>query len=138
MVRRTGQFFEFLAQKGISLVELSRTDSFKIQKRWTSIFARFKGSTRHCHGARAVAKFLDQTDGELILLFLSSRIQAFPLHANPRSCSAFEYAGPKVDLSEYHDLEFAVFPDTYAWSLVHTHEDFSLGGPYFIRSSDIE
>lgn len=41
-------------------------------------------------------------------------------------------------LSEYHQLEFALFPDSYSWTLVHTHEDDAFGGPYFIRTEDLQ
>ena len=75
-------------------------------------------------------------DKNLVLLFLSSRITAFPISENSRPCSAFTYSGPAIDLSSYNELEFAVFPETYAWTLIHTHEDFALGGPYFIHADN--
>jgi hypothetical protein len=30
-----------------------------------------------------------------------------------------------------------VFPVTYDWTLVHTHEDGAMGGPYFIRANQL-
>ena len=100
----------YLQANQVALSELFRVDSFKIQKEWTSVFGRFTEGTRHKHGAKAVANWLAQTDQDLILMFLSSRIQAFPISENQRPCSAFEYAGPPVDVSKFHELEFAIFP----------------------------
>ena len=82
--------------------------------------------------------WLAADDEDLILLFLSSRITAFPISTNNRPCVAFRYAGQKLDLSDYHELEFAVFPETYRWTLVHTHEDYAFGGPYFICAAELE
>ena len=89
------------------------------------------------HGSKAVGEWLGSDDEDLILLLLSSRITAFPISTNSRPCSAFKYSGQKIDLSEYHQLEFAVFPESYSWTLVHTHEDGAFGGPYFIRAEDL-
>ena len=103
-------------------------------KRWTSVFATQSVGLRETHGLKAIEQWLATTDGPLILLFLSQRITAFPISRNQRPCTANRYAGPVLDLSDYYQLEFAVFPETYDWSLVHTHEDGASGGPYFIRS----
>jgi hypothetical protein len=85
-----------------------------------------------------VDKWLATTDDELIVLFLSKKITAFPISENQRPCTAHRYAGPVVDLSAYNELEFAVFPETYKWTLIHTHEDGTLGGPYYIQYEDTE
>ena len=126
-----------LTDHGVTLSEFSKKESFAVAKQWTSIFGRFKVGTPHKHGLRAVNQYLSEPDDDLILLFLSSRITAFPLSTNHRPCSAFRWLGESLDLSAFHDLEFALFPNSYAWTIVHTHEDGSLGGPYFIRADDI-
>jgi hypothetical protein len=129
-------FHRYLADHGVTLTELPRKESFAIMKRWTSVFARQSDSLRETHGLKAVDKWLATTDDELIVLFLSRRITAFPISENQRPCTAHRYAGPVVDLSAYYELEFAVFPETYEWTLIHTHEDGAFGGPYFVRNED--
>ena len=47
---------------------------------------------------------------------------------------AFECTGPLVDCDAFRDIEFFVSPLDLRWSFVRTHEDFELGGPYFVRS----
>ena len=76
--------------------------------------------------------WLTEEADDLLLLFLSQRINEFPISTNSRSCTAYSYAGPNIDLSSFHELEFAVFPQSYDWTLIHTHEDGAFGGPYFI------
>ena len=130
------EFHRYLADHGVTLVELPRKESFAVMKRWTSVFAKQSGSLRETHGLKAVDKWLATIGDQLILLFLSERITAFPISQNHRPCTAHRYAGPVIDLSAYNELEFAVFPETYEWTLVHTHEDGAFGGPYFIRNED--
>ncbi|MEZ6134352.1 MAG: hypothetical protein R3C53_05510 [Pirellulaceae bacterium] len=105
-------------------------------KRWTAVFAAQSGNLRETQGPKAVEKWLASRDDRLILLFLSRRITAFPISENQRPCTAQRYSGPVTDLSGYNVLEFAVFPESYDWTLIHTHEDGPLGGPYFILNED--
>jgi len=131
------RFFEYLADHGITSTEMTQKQSFAIQKQWTSKFGGFRQGTRHKHGYRAVEQFLSEPSRDYVILFLSSRITAFPISTNQRPCAAFEFAGSPVDLSAFNELEFAVFPNSYDWTMVHTHEDGSLGGPYFVYANDI-
>ena len=131
------QFLTYLSEHEVSLTEMPRRESFVITKRWTSIFGRFANGSPHSHGSEAVSLWLQTDETNLILLFLSSRIDAFPISTNHRPNSAYEYTGHVIDLSDYHDLEFAVFPVSFAWTLVHTHEDGAFGGPYFIWADQL-
>jgi hypothetical protein len=47
---------------------------------------------------------------------------------------AYECRGPLVPLGEFHQAEFFVGPPDFGWTMVHTHEDHDLGGPYFVRA----
>lgn len=125
-------FERYLADHGVTLTGLSRKESFAVMKRWTSVFARPSDKLREVRGRRAIERWLSTTGADRMLLYLSARITAFPLSVQSRPCSAHRYAGPALDLSAFHDLEFAVFDPAYAWTLVHTHEDSAFGGPYFI------
>lgn len=131
------RLFAYLSEHDVTLTEVPKKQSFAIQKRWTSVFGGFKNGTPHKHGSRAIDQFLAEPAQSLILLFLSSRITAFPISTNHRPCAAYSYTGKPVDVSNFHELEFAVFPESYAWTLVHTHEDWSLGGPYLVRADDV-
>jgi len=41
--------------------------------------------------------------------------------------------GKLPDLSSFHNIEFFIAPTDLSWTLIHTHEDGGLGGPYFVR-----
>ena len=127
-------FMSYLAQNGVTLTELSRKESFAITKRWTSQFATRSEDLHETQGPKAIDRWLSADADDLILLFLSARITAFPISTNSRPCTAHTYTGPNIALAAYNELEFAVFPQSYEWTLIHTHEDGALGGPYFIRS----
>ncbi len=129
------RFVAHLADNKIHLTELTQKQSFAIQKKWTSTFCGSPRGASEVVGQRAVAEFLSAPIQDYVILFLSSRINAYPISTNQRPCSAFLFTGKPVDLSEFHELEFAVFPDSYEWTMVHTHEDWSLGGPYFVNAN---
>lgn len=133
-IKLLDDFRYYLANHGVTLTELPRKESFAITKRWTSVFAVESPNLHETYGAKAIEEWLSTTDDQLIVLFLSARITAFPISQNSRPCTAHRYAGRVVDLSAYNELEFAVFPETYDWTLIHTHEDGAFGGPYFIRN----
>jgi hypothetical protein len=37
------------------------------------------------------------------------------------------------DLGEFCDMDFAMVASDFSWTMLYTHEDFALGGPYFIQ-----
>ena len=137
IIKLLDDFISYLAQHGVSLTEFSRKESFAITKHWTSVFARQSNSLHETQGSKAIDKWLSTEADDLILLFLSERITAFPISTNSRPCTAHIYTGPIIDLSAYNELEFAVFPESYDWTLIHTHEDGVFGGPYFIRNDAV-
>ena len=131
-------FFSYLNDEGVLLSEYARKESFAITRRWTSTFATSQSDQIEILGPGAITEWLAIHDSEFVLLFLSSRITAFPVSQNTRPNLAYLYQGPVVNLSAFHDLEFAVFPKSLEWTLIHTHEDGAMGGPYFIRANPDE
>ena len=127
-------FHRYLADQGVTLTELSRAESFAITKRWTSVFTVQSDDLLETRGLKGIDQWLNAPDDHLLLLFLSARITAFPISKNSRPCTAHRYSGRTIDVSAYNELEFAVFPETYEWTLIYTHEDGAFGGPYFIRN----
>jgi hypothetical protein len=41
--------------------------------------------------------------------------------------------GALPSLSPFANLDFFIAPPDFAWTMLHTHEDYALGGPYFPR-----
>ena len=127
----------FLTENLVSVTELDQPECFAIHKRWTSIYGRFNLETPCQYGSKAVAEFLSLPEREFLILFLSSRIKAFPISTNSRPCSVIRVEGLPMDISSFHELEFAITSPAFEWTLVHTHEDWSFGGPYFIRGDHL-
>jgi len=82
-------------------------------------------------------EFLSMHGQNFLVLFLSHHVTAFPVGRNARRCAVLAANGPLVDLSTFYNLEFAITPESFEWTLVHTHEDWGCGGPYFVRAADI-
>lgn len=128
----------YLADHGATVEQLSKPHAFAAQKKWSAVFGRFAEGTPCRHGTKAVAEWLSVQPGEFLILFLSARVTAFPVSQNSRPCLVLSLHGSPVDVSDFQELEFAITPITYDWTLVHTHEDWSLGGPYFVLAADID
>ena len=69
----------------------------------------------------------------MLVPFLSD-VAGTPMHVLGQRLSAFDCEGSLVELGEFSDIEFFVSPPDFAWTFVRTHEDFALGGPYFVRA----
>jgi hypothetical protein len=64
----------------------------------------------------------------------SAKVDGLPVHVVGRAIDAYDCSGPLVPLQVFHNAEFFVCPSDLSWTMVHTHEDHALGGPYFLRA----
>ena len=103
--------------------------------KWRSVYGpAFSGRGRVRTGAKAEYAYqCEQTDHYLIVPFLSD-VPGVPMHARGRRMSAHECWGQLLSLADFRDVELFVSPVDLGWTLVHTHEDYAWGGPYFIRA----
>ena len=60
-----------------------------------------------------------------LFCFSSHDVTAFPVGRNARRCAVLAANGPLVDLSTFYNLEFAITPESFEWTLAHTHEDWA-------------
>lgn len=98
----------------------------------------FRPGLRHRHGAKALHEYLAEAPRQWVLVPFLANVPGTPMHVLGPRLSAFECEGPLLELGEFNDVEFFVSPPDYAWTLVRTHEDFELGGPYFVRHEWVE
>lgn len=61
-------------------------------------------------------------------------VPGLPMDVLGHQMDAYECRGPLVPLGAFRDVEFFVCPMDFAWTMIHTHEDYGFGGPYFIRA----
>lgn len=94
----------------------------------------FRRELRHRHGASAVHEFLNEPATRWMLVPFLSNVPRIPMHVLAQRLSAFDCKGPILELGDFNDVEFFVSPPDFAWTFVRTHEDFELGGPYFVRA----
>jgi hypothetical protein len=81
-----------------------------------------------------VHEFLGQPETAWLMIPFPSDVPGLPTDVLPPRLSAFECEGPLVELAEFHDVEFFISPADLRWTFVRTHEDYGLGGPYFVRA----
>jgi hypothetical protein len=105
------------------------------ETRWRDIYATvFRSRLRHRHGAKAVYAYLNERATSWMLVPFLSNVYGTPIHVATPRLSAFECEGRLLELGDFSEMEFFVCPPDFAWTFVRTHEDFALGGPYFVRA----
>jgi hypothetical protein len=93
---------------------------------------------RHRHGHKAIYEYLQQSENTWLLVPFLANVPRLPIDIHNQRLSAHECVGSLIELSEFHDVEFFVSPADFAWTFIRTHEDFALGGPYFVRAEWVE
>jgi hypothetical protein len=93
----------------------------------------------HCkREARAQYEY-SRREAELFLIVPFLGDHAGPHGVGKRSPRLVAYEcrgnGTLPDLAPFSDLDFFIAPPDLDWTMLHTHEDYTLGGPYFIDKS---
>ncbi len=119
---------------GIRFRQLDSKEHQQQESAWRKIYGHsFVPRLRHRHGAKAVDEFLREAPGQWLLVPFLSGVHGIPVQAHRQTLSAFECAGPPLELGDFCGSEFFISPPDFSWTLVRTHEDFAFGGPYFLR-----
>ena len=84
-------------------------------------------------GAKAEYEYLQQPCKHYLIVPFTSDVKGTPMHVCRKAIGAYECHNELVPLGRFCDAEFFVSPMDFEWSLVHTHEDHAIQGPYFIR-----
>ncbi len=94
----------------------------------------FRGRPRLRYGAKVEHEYRSQVCDHYRIVSLPVGVPGLTVHMHRREFPAFECRGPLIAPGAFCDAEFFVSPPDLAWAMIHTHEDHSFGGPYFIRS----
>src|SRR5437763_9175492 len=124
---------QFLDEHGVAWEIASEACHLALANEWESIYGKvWRLGMRHTKGVRARHEYSQRSaETFFIVPFLSKR--ANPHHAvGPNATAAYkcQHAGELPDLSEFAGLEFFISPPDLSWTMVHTHEDDAIGGPY--------
>src|SRR5262245_44536973 len=126
---------EHLNAASVRHERLTDEDHRLLEREWRNVYGYvFRPRVRHRHGAKAVYEYLNEPGKRWMLVPFLSNVPGAPMHVLAPRLSAFECEGPLLDLGEFSDIECFVAPPDFAWTFVRTHEDFALGGPYFVRA----
>ena len=127
----------FLTDNGFIVEWLSPEQTWALARDWQVVFgAAWEAECRMRTGYRAVHEYEQQSAGNFRIVPLSRHPGGPPevsSHSHLKRGLECRGDAPLPNLSEFATLEFAVSPPDFAWTLVHTHEDHALGGPYFVR-----
>jgi hypothetical protein len=130
---------EALTQQGIRWTYLSRDHQLTLANQWQAFYGQVwspKGWMRHKEGLKAQVMYgKEAAETFLIVPVLGSTIGPHATTHRGPGMWGYECHGSGVlpDLSRFCGLEFFISPPDLGWTMLHTHEDFGLGGPYFIR-----
>ena len=126
-----------LAEHGVSWKVIPWDRHAALEKEWWSIYGNvWKLRRRHKHEDGASFEYANEFAREFLIVPFLGRfsgphmIGRRDIHPAAYQCQG---AGKLPDLSSFRNLEFFVAPPDYAWTMVHTHEDYTLGGPYYVR-----
>jgi hypothetical protein len=126
---------DYLNQSGVEWNRLDEAARLDAEERWRGIYGQaFQGRPRLRHGAKADYEYQSQACNHYLIVPFSTGVAGLPVHVYDLCLGAYECRGPLVPLGVFCNMEFFVCPTHFTWSMIHTHEDHALGGPYFIRA----
>ena len=137
----------FLEAQGVVFDRLRHEDRSVAVRQWTSSFGNafpdgvrfFRHGKQHKgykEGVKAQYAFSQVNRGNFLLISITNELGIWRssehLHAWAYKCSAPEIP----DLGQFCNLDFVVVASDFLWTMVYTHEDFVMGGPYFVRAAN--
>lgn len=126
-----------LTQAGIQWTPLGLSETLEAEQAWRRIFGdAFARYPRMKEGSKAdYAYSLEKCKGFLIVPF-TSNVRGLTISVVHRHLplEGYRCSGSLIPLGEFSNIEFCVCPDDYSWTMIYTHEDHDLGGPFYTRS----
>jgi hypothetical protein len=107
-----------------------------LSNEWGTLYGNETHWLRQKQGAKAQYEYSQEKASTfLIVPYLGNIGWPHSLgKANTRP-AAYECHGDGTlpDLSIFAVLDLFIVPDDWSWTMIHTHEDYEWGGPYFLR-----
>ena len=126
---------DVLSRAGVEWDRLSDRARVEAETAWRRVYGRaFRGRPRLRHGAKADYEYRCQAGDHYLIVPFSAGVPGLPVHVYRQAIAAYECRGPLIALGAFCDAEFFISPPDLSWSMIHTHEDHALGGPYFIQA----
>lgn len=131
---RDNELFNYLTQSGTTAVRLDGASSAAAERDWRDIYGdAFAGRPRLRTGAKAEHEYREQECARYLIVPFTSNVEGLPIQVFGSEIGAYDCSGPLLPLGAFHTAEFFVCPIDFSWTMVHTHEDHGIAGPFFIR-----
>ena len=130
------QLEQFLTQCGLAWSLIPWERHISLTSEWANLYGDVPQWQRRKQGAKAQFEYSNQLAKTILIVpFLGSVGGMHSINKPGPRTAAYESHGngSLPDSSGFADLDFFIVPDDWNWTMVHTHEDYGLGGPYFIR-----
>jgi hypothetical protein len=126
----------FLTQSGLAWSVIPWERHVSLNNEWEDLYGDVRHWLRHKQGAKAQFEYCHQAaELWIVVPFLGDVAGPHSINKPGPRQAAYECHGDGTlaDLSAFADTDFFIVPDDFSWTMVHTHEDYDWGGPYFIR-----
>jgi hypothetical protein len=127
---------QFLTQCGLVWSAIPWERHISLTSEWETLYGHFHHWLRKKQGVKAQFEYSHQTaEGFMIVPFLGNVGGLYSINKPGPRKAAYECHGDGTlpDLLAFAQTDFFIVPDDLSWSMIHTHEDETWGGPYFIR-----
>jgi hypothetical protein len=127
---------EFLTESGLEWTRLDRATTQELETHWRTIYGHaFRGRPRLRRGVKADSAYQQGACEQFYVVPFTTGVDGLSVHVvSLDPCSAYLCRGFLVPLGRFRDVEFFISPTDFAWTMVHDHEDYAFGGPYFLRA----
>ena len=123
---------DYLSRGGVDWDRLPDPERVEAEVAWRRMHGHaFRSRPRLRHGARAEHEYRSQACDRYLIVPFSTGVSGLPVHVYRQAIAAYECRGPLNALGAFCDAEFFISPPDLTWAMIHTHEDYAFGGPYF-------
>jgi hypothetical protein len=126
----------FLTQCGLAWSVIPLQQHFNLSNKWETLYGNCSHWLRQKQGAKAQFEYSHQSAARFMIVpFLGHFGGPHSINKRGPRKAAYECHGDGTlpELSAFAPTDFFVVPDDFSWTMIHTHEDFAFGGPYFVR-----
>jgi hypothetical protein len=126
---------QFLSHCGLVWSAIPLERHFSLSSEWESMYGNASHWLRRKQGAKAQFEYsLQSAETFMIVPFLGNTGGIHSVNKPEPRTAAYECRGdgPLPDLSAFAGIDFFIVPSDFSWTMIHTHEDYALSGPYFI------
>ena len=133
---------QFLTQCGLRWQIIPSARHVSLSDEWETLYGNgVSRSTKYKEGVRAQYEYSHQSaEVFMIVPFLGNQGGPHSITKRGPRNSAYNCVGDGKlpDLASFANLDFFIVPADLGWTMIHTHEDYEWGGPYFILKDWLE